>query len=346
MAPVHPDRIDTEEELDEVLTRPRPVLVEFIKSLTSPLVVLGAGGKMGPTLAVLARRAAHLAGHPLEVLAVSRFTDERPRRWLEARGVGTRSLDLLDRAACRELPAAAQVLSLVGRKFGTAQDAARTWAINTLVPAHVAQRYPHARLVVLSTGNVYPLVPVAGGGSVETDALTPLGEYANAAVARERLCEFFSRENGTPMTVLRLNYAVDLRYGLLVDIARRVAAGEPIGLTTGHVNCIWQGDANEMVLRSLALAQAPPQVLNLTGPAVLSVRELAVRLGELLGRAVHFSGTEAATALLSNPARACALLGPPPTPVETVLRWTAHWIQKGGRLLDKPTHFEVRDGSF
>jgi nucleoside-diphosphate-sugar epimerase len=346
MAHVTPDRIDTEEELDEVLTRPRPVLVEFIKTLNSPLVVLGAGGKMGPTLAVLARRAAERAGHPLEVVAVSRFTDERARQWLEARGVQTQSLDLLDRAACRELPDAAQVLSLVGRKFGTAHDAARTWAVNTLVPAQVAERYPRARLVVLSTGNVYPLVPVAGGGSVETDALTPLGEYANAAVARERLCEFFSRQNGTPMTVLRLNYAVDLRYGVLVDVARRVAAGEPVRLSTGHVNCIWQGDANEMILRSPALAQAPPRVLNLTGPAVLSVRALALRLGDLLGRTVHFSGTEADTALLSNPARACALLGPPPTPLEQVLRWTAHWIKDGGRLLDKPTHFEVRDGSF
>jgi nucleoside-diphosphate-sugar epimerase len=346
VTPEPPDRIDTEEELDEVLTRPRPVLVEFIQTLTGPLVILGAGGKMGPTLAVLAQRAARCAGHPLEVFAVSRFTDERTRQWLEARGVSTRSLDLLDRAACRRLPEAGHVISLVGRKFGTAGEAARTWAVNTLVPAHVAGHYADARLVVLSTGNVYPLVPVAGGGSVETDALTPLGEYANAAVARERLCEFFSRRNGTPMTILRLNYAVDLRYGVLVDVARRVAAGEAVPVTTGHVNCIWQGDANEMILRSLALAQAPPRVLNLTGPAVLSVRALALRFGELLGREVRFAGTEADTALLSNPARACALLGPPPTPLETVLRWTADWLRKGGRLLDKPTHFEVRDGSY
>ena len=341
-----PDLLSTEEELDEMSTRPRPVLVEFIKNLNGPLLILGAGGKMGPTLAWLARRAAEEAGHALDILAVSRFTDLEARRWLESRSVQTLSLDLLDRVALNRLPDAANVLYLVGRKFGTAQDAARTWAINTLVPAYVAERFPRARMVVLSTGNVYPLVPVSSGGSVESDSLTPLGEYANAAVARERLFEFFAQQNGTPICILRLNYAVDLRYGVLVDIARRIHAGESVSLTTGYINCVWQGDANEMILRSLALAKNPPQALNLTGPAVLSIRGLALRLGELLGQAVHFSGTEADTALLSNPARACALLGPPATALEKVLRWTAHWVKNGGRLLDKPTHFEVRDGSY
>ena len=341
-----PDALNTEAELDELLTCPRPVLVDFIKSLTSPLVILGAGGKMGPTLSWLARRAAEAAGHPLDILAVSRFTDPQAQRWLESRGVRTLCLDLLDRDALKRLPEAADVLYLVGRKFGTAQDAARTWAINTMVPAYVAERFPRARMVVLSTGNVYPLAPVSSGGSVESAPLTPLGEYANAAVARERLFEFFAQRKGTPICILRLNYAVDLRYGVLVDIARRVHAGESVSLATGYINCIWQGDANEMILRSVALVKNPPQVLNLTGPAVLSVRGLALRLGELLGQAVHFSGTEADTALLNNPARACALLGPPPTPLEKVLRWTAHWVKNGGRLLDKPTHFEVRDGSY
>jgi nucleoside-diphosphate-sugar epimerase len=341
-----PDRINTEEELDEMLTRPRPVLVDFIRTLSSPLVILGAGGKMGPTLAWLARRAAEAAGHALDIFAVSRFTDPHARRWLETRGVQTLSIDLLDREALQRLPKAADVVYLVGRKFGTSQDAARTWAINTLVPAYVAARFPRTRMVVLSTGNVYPLVPISSRGSVESDALTPLGEYANAAVARERLFEFFAQQNATPITIVRLNYAVDLRYGLLVDIARRIHAGESVNIATGHVNCLWQGDANEMILRSLALAKTPPQVLNLTGPAVLSVRELALRFADLLGRTVQFSGTEAETALLSNPARACALLGPPPTTLETVMRWTAHWVKSGGRLLDKPTHFEVRDGRY
>jgi nucleoside-diphosphate-sugar epimerase len=340
------DPINTEEQLDEMLTRPRPVLVEFIRTLDSPLVILGAGGKMGPTLAWLARRAAAASGHALDIFAVSRFTDCQARDWLESRGVRTFCVDLLDRKAIERVPESANVIYLVGRKFGTTEDAARTWAINTLVPAYVAERFPGARMAVLSTGNVYPLVAVSSGGSVETDALTPLGEYANAGVARDRIFEFFAQRNGTPICILRLNYAVELRYGVLVDIARTVHAGETVNLATGYFNCIWQGDANDIILRSLALAKNPPQALNLTGPAVLSVRGLALRFGELLGRPVAFSGTEAETALLSNPSRACALLGPPPTQLDQIMRWTAHWLKRGGRLLDKPTHFEVRDGSY
>jgi nucleoside-diphosphate-sugar epimerase len=341
-----PDLLNSEEELDEMLARPRPVLVDFIRTLSSPLLILGAGGKMGPTLAWLARRAATAASHPLEIFAISRFTDSQAQRWLESRGVRTISIDLLDRDAVKGLPEAANVIYLVGRKFGTTQDAARTWAVNTLVPACVAERFPGSHMAVLSTGNVYPLVSVSSGGSAENDALMPLGEYGNAAVARERIFEFFARLNGTPICILRLNYAVDLRYGVLVDIARRVHAGEPVNVATGYFNCIWQGDANEMILRSLALTRNPAQALNLTGPAMLSVRGLALRFGELLGQTVRFSGAESETALLSNPERACALLGPPPTALEKVVRWTAHWVKNGGRLLDKPTHFEVRDGSY
>jgi nucleoside-diphosphate-sugar epimerase len=341
-----PDVIRTEDELDEFLTRPRPALVEFIRSVQGPLVILGAGGKMGPSLAVLARRAAAAAGHALDVLAVSRFSDARARHWLEARGVRTHRLDLLDRDALRQLPEAADVISLVGLKFGTAQNPAATWAVNTLVSAHVAERYPRARLVALSTGNVYPLTPVARGGAVETDPLTPLGEYANAAVARERIFEYFAGRHGTPLVLVRLNYAVDLRYGVLVDVARKVYAGAPVDVTMGYLNCIWQGDANDMIIRALGQAQSPPLALNLTGPQVLSVRTLALRFGELLGRPATITGTEADTALLSNPARVVARLGPPPTPLEQVLRWTADWVQHGGRLLDKPTHFEARDGKY
>lgn len=341
-----PDLIPTEEALDEVMARPRPVLVDFIKTLAGPLVVLGAGGKMGPTLAVLARRAAEAAGHPLDVLAVSRFSDQQARRWLEVQGVRTLSVDLLDRKALEQLPDSANVIYLVGLKFGTTGNSARTWAVNTLVSAHVAERYPRARIVALSTGNVYPFAAVASGGCVETDPLTPLGEYPNAAVARERIFEFFSEQNGTPLALIRLFYAVDLRYGVLLDIARAVHAGEPVDVTTGFVNCIWQGDANEMILRALALTETPPLALNLTGPAVLSVRELALWFGELFHRSVKIMGTEAGTALLGNTSRMQALLGPPPTPLEPVIRWTAHWVEHGGRLLGKPTHFEVRDGKY
>jgi nucleoside-diphosphate-sugar epimerase len=346
MASSAADVISTEEELDERLARPGAELCAFVHTLGPRLVILGAGGKMGPTLAVLARRAADAARHPLDVIAVSRFSDDTTRQWLETRGVQTLAVDLLDRHAVARLPDATHVIYLVGYKFGTAQNPARTWAVNTLVPAHVAERYPHAATVALSTGNVYPLVPAPGGGSVETDRLTPLGEYANAAVARERIFEFHAQNNGTPLVLLRLNYAVDLRYGVLVDIARKVHAGETVDVTMGYLNCIWQGDANDMILRARALAQQPLRVVNLTGPDILSVRALALRFGELLGRPVCLAGAEASTALLSDSSRACTLLGRPPTSVEQVVRWTAHWIQHGGRLYDKPTHFETRDGSY
>ncbi len=341
-----PERIETEAELDELMTRPRAVLIDFVRALHSPLVVLGAGGKMGPSLAVLVQRAAAATKHPLEIIAVSRFTDENSRRWLEERGVRTLSADLFQREAVSRLPDSQNVIYLVGLKFGTSQNPARTWAANTVIPALVAERYPAARFVALSTGNVYPLTPVSRGGAVETDALTPLGEYANAAVGRERVFEYFSQQQKTRLALVRLNYALDLRYGVFVDIGRKVLAGEPVDVSMGYVNCIWQGDANEMIVRMLGSASVPAVALNLTGPQVLSVRELALRFGELFGRRVTITGTEAETALLSNSARVVHLLGPPATPVDTVVRWTAHWLQRGGRLLGKPAHFEVRDGAF
>ena len=341
-----PEVIRTESELEEELTRPSPGLIEFIRTVSSPLLVLGAGGKMGPTLAVLARRAAEAAGHPLEVVAVSRFSNAAPRQWLEARGVKTVSCDLLDANATARLPDASNIIYLVGLKFGTAQNPAATWAINTLVPARVCERYPRSRIVALSTGNVYPQSEVARGGCVETDPLTPLGEYANAAVGRERIFEFQSQRHGTPIALLRLFYAVELRYGVLVDIARKVHSGEPVALGNGAFNCIWQGDANEMILRSLPLAASPATAWNLCRPEVFSVREIATRIGELLGRAPVFSGNESATSLLGNAAKLCAALGSPATPMESILRWTAAWVKQGGRDLGRPTHFEVRDGNY
>jgi len=338
--------IATESELEEVLTRPRAPLTELIKSFSSPLIILGAGGKMGPTLAALAKRAAEAAGHPLDVVAVSRFGDARSRQWLEARGVRTMSCDLLDAGTLATLPDSENILHLVGLKFGTAQNPAATWAINTLVPTRVCERYPRSRIVALSTGNVYPLSETSHGGAVETDPLTPLGEYANAAVARERIFEFYSQLNGTAVTLLRLFYAVEPRYGVLVDITRKVHAGEPIVLGNGSFNCIWQGDANEMILRSLPLAASPPTVWNLCRPEIFSVRQVAMRCGELLGREPVFRGSESGTALLGNSAPLCTKLGLPPTPLETMLRWTVHWVKLGGRDLGRPTHFEVRDGNY
>jgi nucleoside-diphosphate-sugar epimerase len=341
-----PEVLDTEGELDEFLCRPSAALVQFIKAVASPLLILGAGGKMGPTLAVRARLAAEAAGHRLDVIAVSRFAEAAARDWLKACGVQTVSCDLFDANALARLPEAPNVLYLVGLKFGTAQNPAATWATNTLVPSRVCERYARSRIVALSTGNVYPLSEVARGGSVESDPLTPLGEYANAAVARERLFEYYSRRNGTAVSLLRLFYAVELRYGVPVDIARKVHAGEAIPQANGHFNCIWQGDANDLALRALALASSPPSVWNLCRPEIFSVREVASRLGERLGRLPQFVGSESATALLGNASRLCAQLGEPPVPMETMLRWIAHWVKIGGRDLAKPTHFEVRDGSY
>jgi nucleoside-diphosphate-sugar epimerase len=326
------DAIQDESQLEDVLTRPSAPLVEFITTVSSPLLILGAGGKMGPTLAVLARQAARMAGHKLDVIAVSRFGDAGARRSIEARGVGTISCDLLDARDLSRLPDAENIIYLVGLKFGTAQNPSATWAMNTLVPAHVCERYPRSRIVALSTGNVYPLSEVSRGGSVETDPLTPLGEYPNAAVARERIFEFHSQRNGTPVALLRLFYAVELRYGVIVDIARKVHAGTPIPLANGFFNCIWQADANEMILRALPLASSPPTAWNLCRPDIFSVREIATRLGERLGRPPVFIGTEAATALVANASRLSSALGSPATPMDAVLRWTADWVKRGGRI--------------
>jgi nucleoside-diphosphate-sugar epimerase len=341
-----PEVIATEGALDELLTRPGAELVRFIKSVRSPLVILGAGGKMGPTLAVLARRAAEAAGHKLDVIAVSRFSNETARRWLEERGVRTQSCDLYDADAVRKLPPAENMLFLVGHKFGTTQSPAITWAANVIVPARVAERYADSRIVALSTGNVYPHSPVVQGGSVESDPLTPLGEYANATVGRERIFEFYSNRNGTRLALLRLFYALEMRYGVLRDLADKIWAGKAIDLTNGHFNCIWQGDANEMAIRSLALTGLPHAAYNLTSTETLSARKIAMRLGELMGKPAQFSGTESETALLGNTMKLRAQLGDPPTPLDAMIRWTADWVKRGGRSLGKPTHFEVRDGRY
>ncbi len=341
-----PVAIRTESDLEENLTRPSAALTAFIKTVSSPLLVLGAGGKMGPTLAMLARRAADAAGHPLEIIAVSRFSNATSRDWLEARGVKTVSCDLLNAEAIARLPDAQNLIYLVGLKFGTSQNPAATWAINTLVPARVCERYPHSRIVALSTGNVYPPSEVSRGGSLETDSLTPSGEYANAAVGRERIFEFHSQRNRTPITLLRLFYAGELRYGVLVDIARKVHMGQPIALANGAFNCIWQRDANELILRALPLATSPATAYNLCRPETFSVREIANRFGDLLDRRPVFSGSETGTALLGNATKLCAALDSPATPMASILSWIAEWVKHGGQDLGRPTHFEVRDGKY
>jgi hypothetical protein len=341
-----PGTFRTEDELIEVMSRPRPVLVEFMRTLNQPLVILGAGGKMGPTLALLAHRAAQQTGKPVDIIAVSRFSDNSTRHYLESNGVRTISADLMDRSAYAGLPDSDNLLYLVGLKFGTTNNPSLTWATNTLIPALTAERFPRARIVALSTGNVYPMGPVNGAGSKESDALTPLGEYSNACVARERIFEYFSIKNSTPMVLMRLSFALDLRYGVLVDIARKVYLGEPVDISMSHLNCIWQADANEMIIRSLALATAPARPLNLTGSEHHKVRNLALRFGELLQKKVHFVGIEGNSAFLSDNTQLVQNLGEPPTPIESVMQWTADWITSGGQTFNKPTHFEVKDGGY
>lgn len=331
--------------LDAELTRPTPALVSFISSVKSPLVVLGAGGKMGPTLCALAVRAAAEAGHALDVVAVSRFSDPAVQTWLDAQGVHTHIADLLDPAAVRALPDAPNVIYLVGRKFGTGAQPGLTWLINTTVPVLVSERYAGVPVVMLSTGNVYPLVPVTGGGSVETDPLAPVGTYAYACLAREQVFAGYADRYQTPTVLVRLNYAVDLRYGVLLDLAQRIWHNQPVDLAMGHLNCIWQGDANARILRALALAGTPAVPLNLTGPQY-AVADLAQRLGRLLERRPRLTGTPAETALLSNAARSEVAFGPPEVDIDTLLRWTAHWVQTGQPTLGKPTAFQVRDGKF
>jgi nucleoside-diphosphate-sugar epimerase len=301
---------------------------------------------MGPTLARMARRALDQAGSKREVIGAARFTDPKARAALEASGVRAVPCNLLERDQVLRLPDAGAVIFMAGQKFGTQGAEAETWAANTVLPGHVAERYRGVPTVVFSTGNVYPFTPVDSGGATEETAPAPIGEYAQSALGRERVFEYYSRRQGTPVVVYRLNYAVELRYGVLLEIAQKVAAGEPIDLRMGHANVIWQGDANAVALRCLAMAQSPPAILNVTGPETLSVRAVAGRFGELLGRAPRLEGKEEPTALLSNAARMVARFGPPAVPAERVIEWIARWVQAGGATLRKPTHFETRDGKF
>lgn len=335
-----------EAALEELLSRPTPPVVEAMAGLAGDILILGAGGKMGPSLARLALRASQEAGVHRRVIAVARFSHATLQSSLGREGIDTVQCDLFDREQVARLPEAPNVVYLVGQKFGTAEDEPRTWAVNAYLPAVAAERFQRARLVAFSTGNVYPLSPQGGEGPSETDPVDPLGEYAQSALARERVLEFFSCRNGTPMAILRLNYAVEPRYGVLRDIADRVRARRPVDLSMGRVNVIWQRDANAIALRALAYCDVPPFVLNLTGRSVLSVRWLAQHFGRRWGIQPEFRGVEAPTALLSNAARCESLFGKPEVEIEEMVERVAEWIEQGGRSLEKPTHFEEREGRF
>ena len=344
-----PELIHTEAELEDALAQPSDADVEAVARLDGDVAIVGAGGKMGPSLARRVQRAFARAGSGRSVVAASRFSSSSglaSRRELEANGIQTIACDLLDDSQIAALPRCPNVLFLAGRKFGTLDRTDLTWATNTIVPARVAEHFRQSRLVVFSTGNVYPLVPVSDNSSKEDDAPAPVGEYAQSCLGRERVVEFVSREQGTLTLFYRLNYAVDLRYGTLVDIARKVFNDEPVDLRVGCFNAIWQGDANSYALRSLELCSSPPAILNVTGPERIAVREAAQWFGQTFGRTPRFVNTEGPVALLSDSSRCRALLGEPCVPLALLKQWVAHWVQAGGASLDKPTHFEVTDGRY
>jgi nucleoside-diphosphate-sugar epimerase len=341
-ASAQPTRIADLSALDELMSRPSAELVAALRQAPGDIMVLGVGGKMGPTLARMAKR----ADPQRRVIGVARFSEPGLRERLEADGVECMAADLLSREALATLPEAPNVIFMAGRKFGSTGSEWLTWAMNAHVPALVAERFPRSRIVAFSTACVYPFVDTASNGAPESVPPTaPSGEYANSCVARERLFEHFSHEHQTPGRLLRLSYAIDMRYGVLHDVAQKVLKREPIDLAMGHANIIWQGEANDWALRTLAHCTAPTTALNLSGPKV-SIREVAHGLGERLGIAPVLVGQEAPTAWLVDCSEAVRLFGEPKVKLETMLDWTADWVQRGGASLNKPTHYEARDGKY
>ncbi|MEZ4772692.1 MAG: NAD(P)-dependent oxidoreductase [Bacteroidia bacterium] len=333
-------------ELDAQLSDPSPALLEDISRIKGDFLVLGAGGKMGPSLALLLRRALMAAGSAQKVFAVSRFSNPDARALLEASGILTISADLLDEADLAALPQAENVLYMAGMKFGSSGNQPLTWAMNSYLPGRVAESFKNSRIVVFSTGNIYPFTPATSGGPDETTPPQPIGEYAQSCLGRERIFEYFSIKNHTPMLIYRLNYAIDMRYGVLLDVAKSVFNGQPIDLSMGHVNVIWQGDANEIAIRALRHCDDPPMILNVTGPETISVRWLAEKFGEYFDRQPVFTGEPQPTALLNNASRSHRLFGYPRVSLRQMIEWTASWVQAGGAELGKPTHFQQRKGNF
>jgi nucleoside-diphosphate-sugar epimerase len=338
--------ITSVQELEEHLSRPTAEDVSAMKALDGDLLILGAGGKMGPSLAMLARRAADLAGSRKRVIVVSRFSDEKLRPEFSSQNIEPIACDLLEPGALAKLPKVANVVFMAARKFGTSGSEHLTWAMNTFLPGLVAERFRNSRIIAFSTGNVYPLTPVKDGGAVESTVVEPKGEYAQSALGRERMFEYGSHRWGTPVTILRLNYAVELRYGVLADIGLAVFERRPIDLRMGYVNVIWQRDANSACLRSFGHCQSPPLVLNLTGPETLSVRRVAEEFGQRFGVGPIFEFEESPTALLSNAGQAQRVFGCPSITAAVIIEWLADWISNRRPMLNKPTHFHARDGKF
>ena len=336
-----PDLITSEAALIDRMTTPSEAVVKSVSELDGDVLILGVGGKMGPTLAELLARAG-----ARRVIGVSRFSDGKVRAGLDEVGVETVKADLLDEAALSRLPDAPNVLFLAGFKFGATGNAPMTWAMNAWLPGRIMRRYAGSRVVYVSSGNVYAFTPVTGSGSDEDAEIGPVGEYAQSRLGGERIAEHLCREQGTPLLIVRLFYATELRYGIIHDLGRKVHEDVPIDLAMGHVNQIWQGDANSYLARMFPLCSSPATILNMTGPEILSVRAVAETLGRRLDRPPRFTGNENDTALLGDARRLFDRLGKPEIPAEKIADWVAHWIRTGGRSLDKPTGFESRTGRF
>lgn len=340
-------KIQNVAELEERLSRPNDAVVSAMKAINGDLLILGAGGKMGPSLANLARRTAVMAGSPRRIVAVSRFSNGHLRAELSEHGVETIACDMLEPGALSHLPEIPNVIFMAARKFGTSGDEQLTWAMNTYLPGLVAERFRRCRIVAFSTGNVYPLRSLSEGGAVETTPVEPVGEYAQSALGRERMFQYASVRWGTPVALLRLNYAVELRYGVLVDIGRAVLERRPVFLSMPYVNVIWQGDANSWCLRSLTHCQSPPFILNMTGPETLCVREIAEEFGRHFGvKPILQSDRNSSTSLLNDASKANSLFGNPSVTPAEIIASIADWLQQGGVTLNKPTHFQQRDGRF
>ena len=331
-----------EHGLEEMLSEPSEATVQALAATDGDIVVLGAGGKMGPTLAMMLKK----ASTNTNIYAVSRFSDKAVRSRIEQAQVQTLEADLLDESAYEKLPDVENVFYMVGMKFGSTGNQPLTWALNSFVPALVARHYRNSRIVALSTGNVYPLVDVTSSGASEEAVPDPIGEYAQSCLGRERMFEYFSRLYKTPVTLIRLNYANEPRYGIIVDLTLKLLNDEPIDLTMGAVNLIWQRDANDTIIRSITLADSPPPILNVTGPETIAVRRLAEQIATVLDKKPRFISREADTALLSDASRCLSTFGPPETSLDQMISMIATWVVSGKKTLNKPTKYDMRDGKF
>jgi nucleoside-diphosphate-sugar epimerase len=331
-----------ENGLEDILSEPTEATKKIVVGLSGDIVILGAGGKMGPTLAIMLKK----ASPEKRIYAVSRFSDKAVRNRIERAQIETIEADLLDESYYRKLPDVGNVFYLAGMKFGSTGNQPLTWALNSFLPALVARHYKDSRIVAYSTGNVYPLVDIAGGGATEQTNPEPIGEYAQSCLGRERMFEYFSQLYKTPVTLVRLNYSNEPRYGIIVDLTFKILNDEPIDLTMGTVNLIWQRDANDYIIRAITLAKSPPAVLNVTGPETIPIRRLAEQIGDTLGKKPKFISREAPSALLSDASYCISTFGRPQTTLEQMVDMIAKWVAAGKKTLNKPTKYEIRDGKF